>query len=227
MIGILAGMGPKSTGPFVEQVVASFQSLTGAKNDLDFPPMLIYSLPTPFYVDRPIDHGLMKATIASGLQKLEACGASFIAMPCNTAHLYFSDLQHSIRAPLLNIVRATLNRIPKSAKKFTLLGTQAALDSQIYQNGLDKAGINYVLHPLWQKKTDALILEIKSSPHLETAIHLWEALSQDFHKEGIDAILLVCTDLNVLFKARNPSFQIIDSSVCLAEEIVQKWKELN
>ena len=53
MIGILTGMGPKSTGPFIDQVVSAFQSLTGAKNDIDFPPMMIYSLPTPFYVDRP------------------------------------------------------------------------------------------------------------------------------------------------------------------------------
>lgn len=41
MIGILAGVGPKSTGHFVTQVVDAFQSLTGAKDDIDFPPMMI------------------------------------------------------------------------------------------------------------------------------------------------------------------------------------------
>ena len=97
LIGILAGMGPKSTGPFVDQVVAVFQSMTGAKNDIDFPSMMIYSLPTPFYVDRPIDHVLMEKTICSGLKKLEACGVSFVAMPCNTAHLYFSQLRQCIQ----------------------------------------------------------------------------------------------------------------------------------
>ena len=35
MIGILAGMGPKSTGPFVDQVVDAFQTLSGAKDDID------------------------------------------------------------------------------------------------------------------------------------------------------------------------------------------------
>lgn len=80
MIGILAGMGPKSTGPFVDQVVDVFQRLTGAKHDLDYPPMMIYSLPPPFYIDRPIDHTLMEKTIICGLQKLESCGASLIAI---------------------------------------------------------------------------------------------------------------------------------------------------
>ena len=127
MIGILAGMGPKSTGPFIDQVVLSFQSLTGAKNDIDFPPMMIYSLPTPFYIDRQIDHTLMEQTICEGLQKLETCGASFIAMPCNTAHLYFKNLQKCIQIPLLNIVCVTINQIPKSAKRITILGTRQTL----------------------------------------------------------------------------------------------------
>ena len=60
MIGILAGMGPKSTGPFVDTVVAKCQTIYGAKHDMDFPHMMIYSCPTPFYMDRPIDHEAMK-----------------------------------------------------------------------------------------------------------------------------------------------------------------------
>ena len=37
LIGILAGMGPKSTGPFVDQVFFQYQTITGAKDDVDFP----------------------------------------------------------------------------------------------------------------------------------------------------------------------------------------------
>ena len=226
MIGILAGMGPKSTGPFIDSVVSSFQSLTGAKNDIDFPPMMIYSLPTPFYVDRPIDHKLMEKTICEGLKKLEACGAAFIAMPCNTAHLYFTELQHCIRIPLLNIVRVSLDHIPKSAKKITILGTHPTLESQIYQKGLHSAQITCILHTAWQKKIDEMIMSIKSSSPLEFSISIWEDLSKSFLKAEVDTILLACTDLNVVLKAVSPAFQIIDSSACLAEEVVKKWTEL-
>jgi len=55
MIGILAGMGPKSTGPFIDQLVFQFQEIIGAKNDIDFPHIMIYSLPTPFYANGSID----------------------------------------------------------------------------------------------------------------------------------------------------------------------------
>lgn len=226
MIGILAGMGPKSTGPFVDQVVSAFQRLTGAKNDIDFPPMMIYSLPTPFYVDRPIDHSLMEKTICAGLQKLEYCGASFIAMPCNTAHLYFSQLQQCIEIPLLNIVTATLDRLPKSIGKITILGTQPTIESGIYQKGLEHAHLKFVLESSWQKKTDDLILSIKSATPLQKSAHLWEELANDLKKAGVDAVILACTDLNVILQSVNAPFQVIDSSLCLAEAVVKKWEEL-
>ena len=64
MIGILAGMGPRSTAPFIDLVVNECQLQYGAKYDEEFPKMMIYSLPTPFFIDRPINHNLMKKTIA-------------------------------------------------------------------------------------------------------------------------------------------------------------------
>ena len=99
MIGILAGMGPKSTGPFVDTVVAECQTIYGAKHDIDFPHMMIYSCPTPFYMDRPIDHAAMKKAIIEGAQKLESTGVDFIAMPCNTAHLYLRN--YNVLLPFL------------------------------------------------------------------------------------------------------------------------------
>ena len=49
MIGILAGMGPRSTAPFVDLVVSECRNQYGARHDIDFPPMMILSWPTPFF----------------------------------------------------------------------------------------------------------------------------------------------------------------------------------
>jgi aspartate/glutamate racemase len=43
IIGILAGMGPRSTAPFIDLVVTECQRQYRAMNDADFPPMLIAS----------------------------------------------------------------------------------------------------------------------------------------------------------------------------------------
>ncbi|MGG1608878.1 aspartate/glutamate racemase family protein [Bacillus wiedmannii] len=218
MIGILAGMGPKSTAPFVNTVVAGCQTIYGAKHDIDFPHMMIYSCPTPFYMDRPIDHEAMKKAIIEGAQKLESTGVSFIAMPCNTAHLYFEELQRSISIPILNIVDETLQAIPETAKKVTLLATEATIQAGIYQDGITKRNIEYIHHEKWQEMISQIITFIKSG-EVEEARELWNALVLQLREE-VDTVIIACTDLNVV-----ASEDFVDSSQCLAKAVVRMYVE--
>ena len=54
LIGILAGMGPRSTAPFVDLVLDECQRQYGARHDVEFPRMMTYSLPVPFYPEIPL-----------------------------------------------------------------------------------------------------------------------------------------------------------------------------
>ncbi|PFM61880.1 amino-acid racemase [Bacillus cereus] len=216
MIGILAGMGPKSTGPFVDTVVAQCQAIYGAKHDMDFPHMMIYSCPTPFYMDRPIDHAVMKKAIIEGAQKLESTGVDFIAMPCNTAHLYFKELQHSLSIPILNIVDETLQAIPDNTKRVALLATQATVQAGIYQDGITKRDIEYIHNEKWQEMINQIITCIKCG-EVEEACKLWSALVLHLKNE-VDTAIIACTDLNVV---ANEDF--VDSSQCLADAVVRMY----
>ncbi|MCC2534491.1 amino acid racemase [Bacillus cereus group sp. TH204-1LC] len=218
MIGILAGMGPKSTGPFINTVVAECQTIYGAKHDMDFPHMMIYSCPTPFYMDRPIDHEAMKKAIIEGAQKLESTGASFIAMPCNTAHLYFEELQQSLSIPILNIVDETLKAIPETAKRVALLATEATVQAGIYQDGIAKCNIEYIHYERWQESINQIITYIKSG-EVEEARELWNALVLQL-KDEVDTAIIACTDLNVV-----ASEDFVDSSQCLAKAVVKMYVE--
>lgn len=216
MIGILAGMGPKSTGPFVDTVVAECQTIYGAKHDIEFPHMMIYSCPTPFYMDRPIDHEAMKKVIIEGAQKLESTGASFIAMPCNTAHLYFEELQQSLSIPILNIVDETLKAIPETAKRVALLATEATVQAGIYQDGIAKRNIEYIHYEQWQESINQIITYIKSG-EVEEARELWSALVLQL-KDEVDTAIIACTDLNVV-----ASEDFVDSAQCLAKTVVRMY----
>ncbi|EJR68596.1 aspartate racemase [Bacillus cereus VD115] len=216
MIGILAGMGPKSTGPFTDTVVAECQTIYGAKHDIDFPHMMIYSCPTPFYMDRPIDHEAMKKAIIEGAQKLESTGVKFIAMPCNTAHLYFEELQRSLSIPILNIVDETLRTIPETVKRVALLATEATVQAGIYQDGIAKRNIEYLHNEKWQEMINQIITCIKSG-EVEEARKLWSALVLQL-KDEIDTAIIACTDLNVV-----ASEGFVDSSQCLAEAVVRMY----
>jgi aspartate racemase len=216
MIGILAGMGPKSTGPFVDTVVAKCQTIYGAKHDMDFPHMMIYSCPTPFYMDRPIDHVALKKAIIEGAQKLESTGVDFIAMPCNTAHLYFEELQRSLSIPILNIVDETLQAIPENTKRVALLATEATVQAGIYQNGIAKRNIEYIHHEKWQEMINQIITYIKGG-EVEEAHKLWSVLVLQLKGE-VDTAIIACTDLNVV-----ASEGFVDSSHCLAEAVVRMY----
>ncbi|MBP0815764.1 aspartate/glutamate racemase family protein [Bacillus anthracis] len=216
MIGILAGMGPKSTGPFVDTVVAECQTIYGAKHDMDFPHMMIYSCPTPFYMDRPIDHEAMKKAIIEGAQKLESTGAGFIAMSCNTAHLYFEELQQSLSIPILNIVDETLKAIPETAKRVALLETEATVQAGIYQDGIAKRNIEYIHYEQWQESINQIITYIKSG-EVEEARELWSALVLQL-KDEVDTAIIACTDLNVV-----ASEDFVDSAQCLAKAGVRMY----
>ncbi|KXO05969.1 amino-acid racemase [Bacillus thuringiensis] len=218
MIGILAGMGPKSTGPFVDTVVAECQTIYGAKHDINFPHMMIYSCPTPFYMDRPIDHEAMKKAIIDGAQKLESTGVEFLAMPCNTAHLYFEELQRSLSVPILNIVDETLQAIPENTKRVALLATEATVQAGIYQDGIIKRNIEYIHHEKWQESINQIISCIKGGK-IEKAHELWNVLVLQLRDE-VDTAIIACTDLNVV-----ASEDFVDSAQCLAKAVVKMYVE--
>jgi len=221
MIGILAGMGPKSTGPFVDTVVEQCQKIYGAKHDMDFPHMMIYSCPTPFYMDKPIDHKAMENAIINGAQKLENTGVDFIAMPCNTAHLYFYELQNLISVPILNMVDETIKEIPDHVRKVALLATDATVQSGIYQDGIAKRGMDYIHKNSWQTAITQIISNIKTG-NLNKANELWYTLCIEL-SEAVDAVIVACTDLNVVSKTVPYNFYLVDSSTCLAQAVVNKY----
>ncbi|PEA55721.1 amino-acid racemase [Bacillus pseudomycoides] len=221
MIGILAGMGPKSTGPFVDNVIKQCQEIYGAKDDMDFPHMMIYSCPTPFYIDKAINHEDMERAIINGAQKLESTGVDFIALPCNTAHLYFDQLQASLSIPVLNMVDETLKEIPTHIKKVSLLATDATVQSSIYQEGFLKRDIDYIQKESWQTAINQIIYKIKRG-QINEASQSWNKLCSEL-AETVDAVVIACTDLNVISETEQNQLHIVDSSTCLAKAIVNKY----
>ncbi len=221
-IGILAGMGPRSTAPFVDEVVNQCQKLYGAVYDIDFPPMMIYSLPTPFYIDRPLDHGGMENAITDGLKKLEDIGVSFIVMPCNTAHLYFQELQASISVPLLHIVKETAKHL-EGQKTSTILATRMVIESELYQSGIKRIDCPIILKDEWQSTVDHLIQRVKAGEATEP---FWNDLLESISNEGVSQIVMACTDLSMLPIVPDYEFQKVDSAEKLAIATIQKYLKL-
>ena len=221
-IGILAGMGARSTAPFVDMVVTECQRQYGARYDEEFAPMMIYSLPIPFRADGPLDPALA-GIICAGLRRLAATGVAFVAMPCNTAHIFYDDLAKCVGVPLLNMIDETLRAVPASSKRVALLATRMTAGAGLYQRGVERAGLGLVSREGWQTRVDTLITTIKSSPDLAAAQGMWDGLVSDAADAGADTVLLGCTDLNAV-NARVPDgVTLLDATACLARAAVRRY----
>ncbi|MBB2482099.1 amino acid racemase [Bacillus sp. APMAM] len=224
MIGILAGMGPKSTGPFVDKVVDQCQKIYGAVNDIDFPHMMIYSCPTPFYMDKPINHNEMELAIINGAQKLQNTGVDFIAIPCNTAHIYFNQIINSVSVPVLNMIDKTIKNIPKNSKKVALLATNPTVQSGIFQDALVREGYDFLHQDSWQTYVNQIIVKIKQG-QINESFQLWDELYSEL-AETIDTAIIACTDLNVVTDKKSSDVSFVDSSTCLSQAVVHKYLSL-
>jgi len=223
-IGILAGMGPRSTAPFVDLVVTECQKQYGARHAEDFPHMLIYSLPAPFYVDRPVDHERAKRVVKEGLQRLENTGVDFIAMPCNTAHGYYSSLAASVRVPLLNIITEACGAL-QNFQRIAICATETTVNYGLYQQGIVAAGKEPLPTDAIQSKVTQLIAGIIAGNDCSQMRALWNEIVGTAVQQRADAILVACTEINALGSLEDHRIAIADATVALAQATVRKYLE--
>jgi aspartate racemase len=221
-IGILAGMGPRSTAPFIDLVVTECQVQYGARHDIDFPKMMICSQPAPFYEDRPIDHEALEQAIREGLIDLENAGADFLAIACNTAHIYYPQLAARARVPLLDMVEITLDSLPASVHHPALIAARPTIESGLYQSRMEQRGLQSIVGD-WQSQTDELLGLIRTSTDVSVIQQAWRTILSRVESENADMIVVACLDLSGVIGHAQTKLPILDAAQCLAREVVKQW----
>lgn len=234
-MGILAGMGPRSTTPFLELILDEARK-NGAVYDIDYPHILIYSLPTPFYVDREIDHGAMRASLSAGIDALLAGGIDMLAIPCNSAHLYFDHILAEIQKvrpdvaiPVLHIVNETVKKIPSTVDRVVILATPTTINSQLYHQPLASRGISVIHTAALQEQVNALILMLKKEGFSEQAKNSWRDILAMIQGFMCTMVIIACTDISVCLNDKNNPDNIVflDSNKILAEASYDKYLQIS
>lgn len=221
-IGILAGMGPRSTAPFLDLVVNACARIYGARHDDEFPRMLICSQPAPFYEDRPIDHQALEAAIRDGLLYLEAAGVDFLAIACNTAHIYLPSLRAAVATPLLDIVGLAVAALPADARRIALVAARPTAESGLFQRALAADG-REALELAWQAAVDALLGAVRDPTDPATFHAAWSQLFAQARAAGADALLVACLDLSGVLRHAPAGLPVVDAAEALATAIVEEW----
>ena len=215
-------MGPRSTAPFLEMVYDECRRQYGAKYDEEYPEIVLFSWPTPFYVDRPIDDDALFSAIARGLAALEETGVAITAMPCNTAHKYYDALKAGAKSRLLDMIKITMKSIPPDSRRATVLATKPTMEMNIYQNALLARGKEFVFLSHWQESVLELIARIKNKGRMDEIADRYARLEMEILGEGVDTILFACTDLSTIGEGYRRA-RTIDSSEELAKALVAEY----
>lgn len=227
-VGILAGMGPRSTAPFIEQLIDACQELYGAKHDIEFPHMHIISLPTPFWPGRQINDHEMTLALRSGIASLKHVGVSLIAVPCNLAHRFFVEMQEvSADIPLMHIADGAVTSLPDRFKKVALIATEPTLDAGFYQACLQRSGKQVISTSEMSCLTTALIAAIKEKGYADIQVQtLWANLVSLTEAADADTALIACTDISPLAVRYSGSVFMIDTAKSLAYDTIRSYVQL-
>ena len=227
MIGILGGMGPLATLDFFNKVLAG----TPAGGDADHVPLLIQS--DPRIPSRPAailgDGPSPLTALMAGRDRLVAAGSTALAMPCNTAHFWFSDLSAGCPVPFISIVDACMTELAAmvtAGGSVGLIATRATLAGRVFDAPLMKAG--YTLVTPDDGAMDRWVLPgielVKAGQTLQAAVLIEHAV-QALLRKGADAVVLACTETPVALDALESPLRArcVDSTAALARACVAWW----
>jgi len=215
-------MGPEATVLFLQHLV----ELTPAERDQDHIPVIALNDPT--VPDRTAflkGHGPSPVPkLVEGARALRSLAAELIAIPCNTAHLFWTEIARSVDIPVLHIVDETVRRIQESGNQgpIGILGTTSTIASGLYQRTLETAGVA----PLTLAEPSAagiqdLIYSIKAGMPLAPLRERLARSIAELHRSGAKGVILGCTELGLIPNLPDllPCF---DSLRILAEATVEQ-----
>jgi aspartate racemase len=218
-IGILGGMGPEATSRLFERIIA----LTPAKQDQEHLPVVICNLPQiPDRTAAIQGQGESPVPLASkGLQML-AAGADFIAIPCNSIHHFFPELQAAVSVPILHLItevhRAALQRWPQ-ARRLGLLATDGMIQSGVYQKLFAASNCEIIVPDASrQKEVMASLYAIKAG---EKRFREALAAGRDLLDRRAQGLILGCTELSLVRNFLANDLPVIDSIEVLAQACVE------
>ena len=220
VLGIVGGMGPLCTVDFFYKVVKH----TRADADAEHIHVIMDSDPAiPDRTEAILgqDNGCADA-IRVSVKKLVDAGAEVLAMPCNTAHVFFDRIVDAAGdARFIDMVEATVDAVEKTAcKKVGLLATDGTVMGGIYQKKLAARGIEAILPSRWgQREVMGVIYDgIKAGKVYDTA-KLREELDA-MRELGAELFILGCTELPLAFDQYALDYPRIDTTEVLADAAI-------
>lgn len=221
VVGVIGGLGPGATALYLRELVA----LTDASRDQEHLDLVVLQHSTtpdrtahilePDCADDP------GPSLARDAARLEALGAAFICVPCNTAHHFVAQMRAATTLPLLSIVdetaRAAVDAATTSSPRVAVLATDGTRAAGVYQHALHSLHAQVVLpSPEQQHLVMSVITDVKAGGRVDVE-GLWSVV-EDLRCAGVDVVVLGCTELSLVYAEQGGASRpgLVDSVHTLA-----------
>lgn len=156
---------------------------------------------------------------------LKNTGADFVIIPANSVHYAYDLMKTNSPIPILSIVDAVLSEcLEKKYKKVGVLGIGITMSGGLYTKPLEDNGIQAfvpstedqdILNEIIYKE---IVLGIKN----EQSTHKILRIVQGLKDQGVEAVILGCTELPLVITEGNSPLPVIDTTRLLAIKAVEE-----
>jgi aspartate racemase len=224
-VGIIGGMGPEATVDLMLRVIKA----TPARDDADHIRTIVDNDPKiPSRIKALLERtGESPGPYLAAMgRRLEAWGAAFLAMPCNTAHYYHGEIQAAVGVPVLHMIdltAATVVRQHPGVQRVGVLAATAVVRTGLYATAFEALGRG-VLYPdnAEQERLQQIIRVIKTGRYGRPETDVVQGACDSLVAAGAQALVIACTELSVIAGTLSSSAPLFDASQVLAEAIVRE-----
>ena len=222
-VGILGGMGPHSTVRLFERIVDK----TPAEREQDHLRILIDNRPqipdrTAFILGKGPSPVPM---LQESAQLLEQWGAELIAIPCNTAHFFWEDVQAVVQIPVLNMIELVAGTVSEVAGgRVLLLATTGTVRSGLYQRYLPADQLILPDEEIQQSVMDIIYGPegVKQRGPLPVHEEELEIIIQKFRVKQPTAVIAGCTEIELALGETAAGLLVIKPLEVLATAVVNR-----
>ena len=215
-IGLVGGMTPESTKVYYELLIQGARKPEG--DPLRNPEILIYSLNLTELVElqRGGDRRQVVEYLTEILQRLTLAGAEIGALTANTPHAYLEELRAETSLPMVSIVTATRDAArDHGVENALLLGTRTCVEAEMYPREFAEAGIRIVLPGEEDREfLDHTIYGELALGQVRPEIRqrFLDICNTHIERDGIDAVILGCTEIPLVISSDDFSIQVLDTT---------------
>ncbi|MCJ2122221.1 aspartate/glutamate racemase family protein [Methylobacterium sp. J-077] len=225
MLGVLGGMGPMATVDFMAKVVRN----TPAACDQDHIPMVVCSA-----ANIPDRNAALRGqgadplpAMRDALRRLEAAGATCIAIPCNTAHLWHCALQSETPILILHIVDAVTSELTsRQGDCVGVLGTTSTIEGHLYQERLSQKGLFSRAPDAGGQAEVMRAIRLVKAGQLAQATEILRAQAEALVAAGCSDVVMACTEIPVALATVEGELRtkLVDATEALARACIRACK---